>query len=166
MVEDKKLTEHYSLYDLTKTSHVDLQDKNRILTEDQVTKLSILAVLVEEVRMILDVPVVNSSAYRCPELNKRVGSTVRSQHLLCEAADCVPKGMAVDEAFRKLRQAIKDKKLRVGQLIYEKTNGREGLTEWIHVSLGHPYRDWERSGQILTMTDGVYSLVETVAQNA
>ena len=166
MVEDKKLTEHYSLYDLTKTTHLDLQDQNRILIEEQVVKAGVLALLVEEARMILDVPVIVSSAYRCPELNKRVGSTVRSQHLLFEAADCVPKGMAVDEAFRKIRQAIKDHKIKVGQLIYEKTNGREGLTEWLHVSLGHPYRERGRCNQILTMNQGTYTLIETIAQNA
>lgn len=160
MIEDRQLSPHFSLYELTITSHADLQDKNRELTSDHVSKLTILANLLEEVRLLLEVPLVVTSAYRCPALNAKVGSTLRSQHLLCEAADFYPKNMARDEAFKKLRHAVKDKKLHVGQLIWEKSN-REGLKEWIHVSLGAPYRELHRTGQILTMVDGQYTLIET-----
>ena len=160
MIEDRQLSPHFSLYELTTTVHQEFQEQNRILTEDQATKLLVLANLLEEVRLILDVPMKVTSGYRCPALNVKVGSTLRSQHLLCEAADFYPKDMARDEAFKILRHAVKDKKLHVGQLIWEKSN-REGLKEWIHVSLGAPYRELHRTGQILTMVDGQYTLIET-----
>lgn len=163
MIENKQLTTHFDIYTLTKTSHVALQDQNRMLSEDQAKKLGRVAELLEEVQIILEVPLVVTSGYRCPELNMKLGSSLRSQHLLCEAADSIPKGLPVDEAFRKLRHAIKDGKVKMGQLIWEKTGGREGSVEWLHISLGYPYREKYRCGQILTMVDGKYTLIETVS---
>jgi hypothetical protein len=161
VIEDRHLSTHFTLYDLTKTTHLELQDQNRILTDGQVLKLTHLALLLEEARKILDVPLVISSAYRCPELNKRVGSTPRSQHLLCEAADFYPKDMGRDVAFRKLIQAGRLGQISFGQLIWEKDQ-REGLKEWIHLSLGTPYREKARCGQALTMIDSKYNLIERV----
>jgi len=162
VIEDRKLSEHFSLYELTKTTHFDLQEKNRTLTDEQIQKLGQVADLLEMTRLILDVPLRIPSGYRCPELNAKVGSSLRSQHLLCEAADFIPLEMARDEAFRKLRHAAKDKRISFGQLIWEKVEDREGYKEWLHISLGSPYRAKEKCGQILTMVDGAYTLIETV----
>lgn len=163
MIENRQLTDNFSLYELTKTIHYDLQNQNREITDAQAYKLFKVAELHEALRFVLNVPLIISSGYRCPELNARVGSTPRSQHLLCEAADSIPKGIPVDEAFHKLRNAAKANKFQFGQLIYEKSE-REGLKEWLHASLGFPYRKQERCGQILTMVDGVYTLIETIPQ--
>lgn len=165
MIENRQLTDHYTLYQLTHTNHVDLLEQNRHITDEQISKLTTLGLLMEVASSILDVPLVVTSGYRCPELNSLVGSSIRSQHLFCEAADSIPKGMSVDEAFRKLRAAAKIGRIRFGQLIYEKA-GREGSTEWLHLSLGTPYREKERCGQILTMNDGNYTMIETVKQEA
>jgi len=164
MIENQKLTEHYTLYDLTRTDHADLLEANRHVTTDQVIKLIQVAELFETAWQLLNVPILISSGYRCPALNAAVGSSMRSQHLLCEAGDGVPKGMPVDEAFRILRARSKEGKIRFGQMIWEKQNRgyANGAVEWIHLSLGFPYRTSERCGQILTMVDGHYDLVETV----
>ena len=124
-------------------------------------KLQKVAELLEEVKTVLGYPLSVTSGYRCPELNMRIGSSVRSQHLLCEAADFIPHGIAIDEAFRRLRHEGKDSIIHFGQLICEKAD-RESKKEWIHISIGVPYREKPRSGQILTMVDGHYNLIETV----
>lgn len=161
MTEDRKLTENFTLYELTKTAYSDLQEQNRTLNDEQIIKLQKVAELLEEVRLILGYPLVITSGYRCPELNRKIGSSLRSQHLLCESADFIPHGIVIDEAFRRLRHEGKDQNIHFGQLIWEKME-REGKKEWIHISVGVPYREKERCGQILTMIDGNYNLIETV----
>lgn len=164
MIDDKQLSTHYTLFDLTATSHADLQDMNRQLIPDQVSKLYRVAMLAEAL-WNLGIMLKVSSAYRCPALNRAVGSTERSQHLRAEAMDGIPIGMPVLDAFKQLRVLAKERKFRFGQLIYEQDN-REGHKEWIHISLGFPYRDAERCGQILTMNQGTYNLIEIIPQEA
>lgn len=163
MIEDRQLTEHFSLYALTKTNNLALQEINRQLTEEQITKLTEVAKLWEQIRTILGCAIVINSGFRSPMLNKAtVGSSLTSQHPKCEAADGTPEGMTVQEAFVKLRAAAKLKQFIFGQLIYEKANRDYGTVEWIHCSLGSPYREYARCGEILTMQGGNYQLIETV----
>lgn len=164
MIADQQLSKNFSLYDLTATSHAEFKEMNREINPLQIAKLKQVAELWELVWELTGIPWVISSGYRCPALNQAVGSTIRSQHLLCEAADAVPKGIAVDEAFRKMRQLAKDGKFRFGQLIFEKaTRGySNSVVEWVHLSLGSPHRAPEHCGQILTMNEGQYQLLETI----
>lgn len=162
MIEDQKLSENFTLYELTNSSHVDLLERNRIVTEEQISKLKEVATMLEICRLILGVPLRISSGYRCPDLNRAVGSTEKSQHLLCEAADFVPKGIDLSSAFKLLRCACKEGKLPFGQLIFEKAERNYSSVEWLHISLGQPYRSVEKCGQILTMTDGKFHLIETI----
>src|SRR5262245_56488430 len=100
MIDDRKLSDHFTLYDLTKTSHAQFQDENRDLNPLQIMKLGQVADLLEHVMFVLDTPLTITSGYRCPDLNKAVGSSERSQHLLCEAADFVPGKLDLGTAFR------------------------------------------------------------------
>lgn len=160
-VIDRKLTEHFSLYELTATNHADLQAQNRELNELQVSKLTQLAKLLETVRLILEVPLTISSAYRFSALNTKVGGRSNSQHMRSEAADFIPKGMDLPLAFSLIRKAAKAGNIRFGELIFEKQNRTYGK-EWIHISLGHPYRDKSLCGQVMTMVDGAYHMVEEI----
>lgn len=159
-MEDRKLTGNFSLNELTYTSHANLQEKNRQVDESQIGKLIHLANLLEIVRLKLEVPLRVQSGYRCEELNKAVGSSDRSQHLLCEAADFIPIGLEVGTAFRALWKSVKDGSLDVGQLIFETADRAYGQTSWIHVSLGAPWRAPERCNQVLRMQDNKYSLFD------
>lgn len=160
-MEDCQLSPNFKLYELTRTDHTEFQDQNRQLTGGQIEKLRALADFLELVRGILGVPLIVHSGYRNLALNRRIGSKDTSQHVLCQAADMVPKGMDLQEAFRAIRQAAKDGKIAFGQLIWEKADRTYG-PEWIHVSQGAPYRDASRCGQVLSMVDGVYDLIETI----
>lgn len=154
-MEDQNLTDHFTLFDLTKTNRERFQEQNRDLSPIQIQKLTSLAKLLEHVRFILMVPILIQSGYRCLELNNAVGSTERSQHLLCEAADFVPQGYDLPEAFRALRKDMKNG-TNVGQLIFETAMREYGPTSWIHISLGTPYRDQARCQQVLRMENGSY----------
>jgi zinc D-Ala-D-Ala carboxypeptidase len=158
-MDDQKLSEHFSLYELTTTTHPEFQEQNRILTDLDVDKLMKVAALLEMIRAELQTPLFVHSGYRCLDLNRAVGSSDRSQHLLCEAADFVPQEQDLGDCFRKIWRLVKDNKLEIGQLIHETAERSYGATSWIHVSLGEPYREKDRCNQILRMQEGVYTLL-------
>lgn len=160
MIEDRKLSEHYTLYDLTKTnSHPELQEENRKIDLFLLTRAEPLAVLLDLAVCVVGCPLTINSGYRCPALNKAVGSSERSQHLKFEAADCVPMGMSVEDGFKLLWKAVREGRLSVGQLIHETAERSYGVTSWIHISLGEPYRDKARCNQVLRMEHGQYSFL-------
>jgi zinc D-Ala-D-Ala carboxypeptidase len=156
-IEDIQLTDHFTLYDLTKTSMEKYQARNREVNPYQIGKLTELARLLEHVMFVLSTPLTITSAYRCQDLNNAVGSTDRSQHLLCEAADFIPGQQDMGSAFRTLWRDTKDKGANVGQLIYETAPRPGGYVSWLHISLGQPYRGIERCKQILRMENGKYT---------
>lgn len=157
MVEDRKLTDHFTLYELTKTNRKKYRDENRAVTKSQIEKLTELAKLLENVRRILGTRIIISSGYRCPGLNKDIGSNRRSQHLKCEAADFVPESADIEDSFNKLWEDVNMFGSNVGQLIIETANRGYGVSKWLHISLGVPYRDKSRCNQILRMENGVYT---------
>jgi hypothetical protein len=159
-IELIKLSEHFTVADLTKTNRGEFQKQNRNLSEVQIQTLRNLAGLLEVVWTILGVPVIVESGYRCPALNAAVGSTDRSQHLKCEAADMTFKGMEIEGAFRILWKEVRDARLNVGQLIFETAERLYGVTSWVHISLGAPWRDEAKCNQILRMEQGKYSLLK------
>lgn len=162
-MDNIQFTDDFSLFELTKTNNIALQAQNRILTLDQIAKLKQVAMLLQVLSGILNVPLTVNSGYRCPQLNKATnGSSLTSQHLKCEAADVFPEGMPIADAFVCLRAAAKLNKFSFGQLILEEAHRDYGTVQWIHISLGSPYRDFARCGEILLMKNGHYNLIETV----
>lgn len=159
MIEDRKLTENFSLYELTTTNFKSYQDDNRILSDPQIEKLTEVAKLLEQVRLFLGVPLKIHSGYRCLYLNRALHSKDSSQHLLCEAVDWTPIGLELGNCFRLIWKEVLDGRMKVGQLIYETDARSYGAQSWIHLSLGEPYRPAERCNQILRMEDGAYSFL-------
>jgi hypothetical protein len=158
ITEDRKLTDNFSLFELTATNRLDLQTMNRDLTDEQIAKLTEVAKLLEWIRNFLTVPLIVHSGYRCKPLNIAVGSSDRSQHILCEAADFVPQGQDLGNAFRMIWGQLFAHNFRVGQLIFETAKRSYGVEQWLHVSLGAPYRDPARCNQVLRMIDGTYQM--------
>lgn len=162
MIPEQQLSEHFSLYELTRTDHAEFLERNRIVSDQQILKLKFLATLLEQVRTILAAPLSVHSGYRCIDLNRAIGSGDSSQHPKCEAADFSPKGVVLLDAFKTIVKAAKHNEIKFGQLIYEKAGRSYGAAEWIHISLGDPYRAASQCGQVLTMVDGKYELIDTV----
>jgi len=88
---------------------------------EQVENLRLLCVNVLEPIYKLDQFRV-SSGYRCPELNKAIGSSQTSHHTRGMAVDLVPNKMIINDLIR----TIKNKKIPLTQCILE--------FGWIHVS--------------------------------
>jgi zinc D-Ala-D-Ala carboxypeptidase len=91
-----------------------------------------------------DVSVVISSGYRCPNLNKAVGGSANSDHLLACAADIKAPEFGTPLAVaRELSGHVDD--LGIGQLI----NEFPGASGWVHVSTRKPAKTLNR---VITIT--------------
>ncbi|MDE2019154.1 MAG: DUF882 domain-containing protein [Patescibacteria group bacterium] len=137
MLPDQKLSEHFSLYELTATSNAALQAANRDLTPEQLGKLCALAALCEELRAICgNTPMRVHSGYRSPALNgNTAGSSSTSQHPRCEAVDFDIPGQTLQESFDLIRAAARAGKIKFGQLIIERAERSYGIAEWVHCSV-------------------------------
>jgi hypothetical protein len=164
---DRPLSAHFTLAALTRTDHAELQEENRNVSDADIKKLGEVANLLEKCREVLGGDLEVHSARRSPRLNRLVGGSERSQHLKCEAADFSPQGTATEDAcvdaWQKLAQAARDKKLAFGQLIVENQASRYGgRAFWVHISLGAPYRTADKCGEVLSMKDGEYQLIARI----
>lgn len=84
--------------------------------------LELIVNCLQPIRDKLGKPIIVSSGYRCPEVNKLVGGKSNSQHLTGCACDFTVKGMTVDQVY----EFIKNSGVSYDQLIHEGT--------WVHIS--------------------------------
>ena len=116
------LTEHFTLEELTATSH---RQFDNTPNDAEMTNLVKLAEFLEQVKAALDgKPVMINSAFRCKQVNDSVGSKDTSQHRTGCAADFRVPGMTPDTVVR----AIIAAGLPYDQIIRE-------FDAWTHVSI-------------------------------
>jgi zinc D-Ala-D-Ala carboxypeptidase len=84
--------------------------------------------ILEPLRSYIGRPIIISSGYRCPEVNKRVGGQPKSQHLKGQAADIHALGMSNADLF----WAVQEAKVKFSQEIWE--FGTKAEPAWVHVS--------------------------------
>lgn len=166
-----KLSDHFDLQEMTITSNVGLQAQNHEAAKAFIEPLTALAGILERFRAYLGAPIVVHSAFRCPDLNGATpGSSPKSQHMLGQAADfsCPSKFHSDDDGNTDLYLAVKNylstHDIPFGQLIDEGCNRPYGRVVWIHFSLGAPWRDEAKCGQLLKMRDGTFKLLGSIAQ--
>ena len=117
-----KLSEHFSLEELTRTDHRSLDNSP---DPAALANLHRLAAFLEQVRAALgDRVVVINSAYRSAAVNAACGSRKSSQHTLGTAADIRVPGMAPDAVVK----AVIASGLAYDQLIKE-------FDSWTHISI-------------------------------
>ena len=123
------LTPHFTIEELAGTSVEKYKKLNLLKAQEQMGKMYMLAGFAERVREIVGKPLIITSGYRCPELNKAIGGAITSQHLFCEAIDFVVKGMRPEDIFNR----IVTSDLKYNQIIIERnTKG----SQWVHISIG------------------------------
>lgn len=86
-----KLSPHFTLAEMTTTSHPDLQDSPSV--EVIINLVYLCAVILEPLRKMLGRPVRINSGYRSARLNKEVGGVPNSYHLTGRAADIFCKNL-------------------------------------------------------------------------
>lgn len=126
MIKDYKITENFSFYELTNTSHTVLLERNREYAEKLKDNLNLLGLLLQDIRDVIGKPMTISSGVRCPELNKAVGGTADSRHQKGLAADIQISGMKAQAVFDAIRKA---KLPLLQKAIIEGVKSKE----WVHV---------------------------------
>lgn len=169
MSDNIQLSEHFSFYELTVTSNVDLQEQNRIEAMKYLPTGKALCVkLLEPIRD--GNPIIVNSGFRSWELNGSTpGSSPTSQHPMFQAADIHRPGRTAEELFYEILALIVARSIPFGQLILEKADRGYEVAEWVHISLGADYWKPERCGEVLKMTCAPggkpkYELVQKVPQ--
>ena len=116
------LTEHFTLEELTTTSH---RQFDNTPNDAEMANLVLLAEFLEKVKTLLDgKPIMVNSAFRSKQVNDSVGSKDTSQHRLGYAADFKVPGMTPDAVVR----ALVASDLTYDQVIRE-------FDAWTHVSI-------------------------------
>ena len=127
-----KLTEHFSLEELTVTDH---REFDNTPNDAEKAILERLALFLEEVRDVLGKKAITvNSAFRCKQVNDAVGSKDTSQHRIGCAADIRVAGMTPDEVVK----AVIASGIGYDQVIRE-------FDRWTHISVpsiagGNPRR--------------------------
>ena len=129
-----KLTKNFNLEEFVESETALKNGIENNPSENDVYRIQILCVnLLQPFRDRIGKPIVITSGFRCKKLNKLVGGSRDSQHLMGEAADFHVPGMELKEAFSILqREFIYD------QAILE-------MDKWIHAS----YDLWNNRYQAL-----------------
>ncbi|WP_374764254.1 D-Ala-D-Ala carboxypeptidase family metallohydrolase [Yunchengibacter salinarum] len=134
MMHDIQLSPHFRLEEFTRSSTARRRGiVNRVSEPYQVANLRQLCrAVLEPLRALYRRPIVITSGFRSPALNRALGGVPESQHLLGEAADLVMPGVDVADLARVLAasdlpfdQMILDSRAPVGD--------RPGA-RWLHIS--------------------------------
>lgn len=139
-MNDIQLTKHFKLREFTRSATADQLGIDNAPSAEHLKNLTNLANTLEEVRTLIGSPIIISSGYRSPELNKAVGGVVNSDHANGLAADfSAPKFGTVEQVSKKIANSA----IKFDQLIFEQT--------WVHLSIGTRMRQ-----QVLSLVRGRY----------
>ena len=117
-----KLTEHFSLEELTHTDH---REFDNTPNDAELENIKRLAEFLEEVKTVLGgKPIMVNSAFRSKQVNDAVGSKDTSQHRIGCAADIRVPSMTPDEVVR----AVISSGIGYDQIIRE-------FDRWTHISV-------------------------------
>lgn len=122
-----QLSPHFTLDELTFSEIALRQGFDNTPPPEVIQNLTLLALtLLEPARALLGVPLHINSGYRSHLVNECIGGATNSAHMDGRAADFVPVGVPILDAFHDLRVAAD---LPYSQIIFECAN-------WIHIAIG------------------------------
>lgn len=140
-----KLTQHFTLAELTASAKAAQLGINNTPPPELLPRLVLLAEMLERIRSTLGVPVIVTSGYRCEALNVKVGGATTSDHPQGHAADFIAPSYGTASDVATLLAPLVSV-LGIGQIILEGVRGKQ----WVHVSTHSPERSINR---MLTITD-------------
>lgn len=162
MSQIEYLSPHFSFLEMTRTDNRKYIEQNRVVTPELLATGKILCEsLLEPIRAHFGHSVVVHSGYRCPALNTAIGGSKTSQHKLFQACDFHVDGVDMTETWNWI---WKESGLKFGQVILEGFSKSYPHPGWVHISLGAPYRDVLKCGQVMTYSEEFdkYTTVATI----
>jgi len=139
------LTPHFTLSELTRSTTAERLGLANNPPADVMRALQATAEMLERIRATLDAPVVVTSAYRSPEVNRAVGGATSSDHMAGQAADILAPRFGTPHLVASTLAPLVST-LGIGQLILEGVRGKQ----WVHVSTRVPTKPINR---VITITD-------------
>lgn len=131
-----KLTEHFSLEELTHTDH---REFDNTPNDAEKANLERLALFLEQVKEVLGgKAIMVNSAFRCKQVNDAVGSKDTSQHRIGCAADIRVPSMTPDQVVK----AVIASGIGYDQLIRE-------FDRWTHISVPNTAGDHPRRQSLI-----------------
>jgi hypothetical protein len=138
------LSEHFTLEELTATSHREFDNTPKAT---ELANLMRLAALLEQVKTVLGgKPIMINSGFRSKQVNDSVGSKDTSQHRIGCAADIRIPGMTPDEVVK----AIMSSDIGYDQIIRE-------FDSWTHISVPNTTADKPRKQALIIDKSGTRS---------
>lgn len=119
-----QLTPNFHLSEFTTSQTAARRGIDNTPTPQVLENLQYTAEQLELVRTLLTAPLLISSGYRSPELNRAVGGAMSSQHQLGEAADFTAPRFGTPH---QIVEAIKNSDVDFDQVILE-------FDRWVHIS--------------------------------
>jgi zinc D-Ala-D-Ala carboxypeptidase len=118
------LSPHFTLTELTSSQAAARMGLDNTPPAEMVAALRRTAQLLEQVRTLLGKPVLVSSGYRSPQVNRAIGGAANSAHMLGCAADfsCPSFGSPIE-----ICRAVADSDISFDQLIHE-------FRAWVHIA--------------------------------
>lgn len=151
-----RLSPHFTLAELTASNKAQILRIDNTPGADVLRRLQFTAEMLERIRSTVGRPVIVTSGYRCPELNRAVGGVTSSDHITGQAADIVAPAFGTPYQLARLLAPLVST-LGIGQLILEGVKGKQ----WVHVSTRIPDKMLNR---IITISDsGVRAGIQGLA---
>jgi len=127
-----QLTAHFRLIEFTRSDTASRKGIDNTPSDEHLTNLHRLAETLEEVRELLGYPIIITSGYRSPALNRAVGGVSNSSHAQGLAADFHCPGYGSDYDVCRM---IAGSRIEFDQLIFE-----QAATTWVHLGVGERMR--------------------------
>lgn len=138
-----RLSKNFTLRELTKSETAARYGiDNKPNPEFTVNLQKLCETVLQPIRDEYKKPIVISSGYRCPLLNKIVKGVPGSDHLVGAAADIHSVSDTIADnkkLFDIILKMIKEKRINVRQLILEKSG------DWIHISINNKYHSYKHN---------------------
>lgn len=145
-----RLTANFSLEELTRSTTAQRLRLDNTPPPGVLPQLQETAELLQRIREHLQRPIIVTSAYRGPEVNRAVGGVTSSDHTRGQAADIVVPSFGTPYQVAKAL-APQVSVLGIGQLLLEQV----GSKSWVHVSTRLPT---QASNRVLTFDGRGYAL--------
>lgn len=126
------LSQHFTLEEFMASELAARHGIDNTPSSQAIEELKRTAILMEQIRTLLCVPIYITSGFRCSTLNKLVGSKPSSKHVQGLAGDFQAPSFGDP---LKICQAIKDSGMVFGKLILEFYDPATG-NGWVHIEVG------------------------------